>query len=260
MKNIFRKSRKYKIGIVLSGGGARGFAHVGVLKALNEKGIYPDVISGVSAGSIAGAFYADGYKPDDILNLFIETKLFEYVRFNFPHRGFGSLKGLEKILKQYLRATSFEELKIPLYISVTDLNNAKIVYFSKGELQKVIIASSSIPVLFNPVEYNNITYVDGGVINNFPLEPIENQCNKIIGVYLNPISYQKEFKTMISIAERSFHLSMMTNVVNKSQKLNLFIKLDGLGKYGTLNVARGKEIFEIGYNATKKLLSKRNDF
>ena len=90
-----------------------------------------------------------------------------------PRDGLLQISGIIKILESHLRAKTFEELKIPLFVSATDLNNGKIVYFSKGEILDPVIASASIPVFFKPVIINNIYYVDGGVLDNLPLYPLK---------------------------------------------------------------------------------------
>ncbi|MCD6113642.1 MAG: patatin-like phospholipase family protein [Bacteroidales bacterium] len=259
MFNFYKKRRKpYNFGIVLSGGGARGFAHLGVLKALNQYNIFPDVISGVSAGSIVGAFYADGYSPDEIFELFTDSKIFNFLKLNIPKKGFGNLNGLKKLLDENLRARTFEELKIPLFITATDLNNGKSVYFNKGEIKDVVLASSSIPVIFSPIEIDNISYADGGIMNNFPVEPIINITKKLIGVYVTSIEYADEFKNLFNIALRSFHLGIAANVHAKSQKMNLYIEPKGIGKFKVLDVSKGKEIFDLGYNETIKVLKDSN--
>ncbi|NJM16566.1 MAG: phospholipase, partial [Bacteroidales bacterium] len=109
MLSIFKSDKKYNIGLVLSGGAARGFAHLGILQALEENNLKPDIISGVSAGAIAGAFYADGYSPIEILQILKGKKMWEYVRLAFKRQGLMKITGLDNILRQYLRANTFEE-------------------------------------------------------------------------------------------------------------------------------------------------------
>ena len=107
------QGKKYKTGVVLSGGGARGFAHLGVLKALNDAGIYPDVISGTSAGALVGVLYADGYSPEEILKMMNATSRLHYIRPTVPREGLLQISGIVTILKENLRAKTFEDLKIP---------------------------------------------------------------------------------------------------------------------------------------------------
>lgn len=249
-----RQNKKYKVGFVLSGGGARGFAHIGAIKALSEAGIFPDIISGVSAGAVAATLIADGHKPDDIMKMFQQAKLHKIVELILPKKGLLKMTGLIKIVNQNLRASTFEELSIPIYIGATDLNNGKIVYFSKGELLKPVVASSTIPVLFTPMEIDNVVYVDGGVMNNFPVEPLLNNCNFIIGIHVNPFGYIEDFNSIMSVAERSFHLNFSNHIGKKINKCDIFIEPAGLEKYRLLDVAKINEIFLLGYKETKRIL------
>lgn len=250
--------KKFKIGLVLSGGGARGFAHLGVIKALNENGIYPDVISGTSAGAIAGAFYCDGYQPEEILSFFIEKGLYKYLEFIIPKKGLIKITGLLKLIDEHLNSKYFENLKTPLYVAATDINYAKPVYFSSGELLPAVIASSAIPVIFQPFKINDITYVDGGLTDNLPVEPLKDNCEKIIGVNVNPIGYQKDFNKLMSIAERTFHIAFNAGLYEKIQLLDLYIQPEKLKNYGIFDVNKSPEIFNIGYRETLKVVSKIN--
>ncbi len=248
----------YKTGLVLSGGGARGFAHLGVIQALNESGIFPDIISGTSAGAIAGVLYADGYEPKEILEMMHSGSMLDYMRPTLPRNGLLQISGMEKILSANLRAKTFEELKIPLFVTATDLNHGKAVYFSKGELITAVIASASIPVLFNPVIIKNINYVDGGVLDNMPVKPIEKKCERIIGSYVNPIGEEETISGITKIAERSFFLSMSKEIVEKMKKFHLFIAPPELKDYKILDPDKAAELFEIGYKATiDKLKNKK---
>lgn len=246
--------KKYKVGLVLSGGGARGFAHLGLIQALNEAGIYPDVISGTSAGALTGVLYADGYTPKEILKLMNSGSRLDFMRPALPREGLLQINGIIKILKTYLRAKTFNELKIPLFVSATDLNNGKAVYFSKGELLDPVIASASIPVLFQPVKIGDISFVDGGVLDNLPLRPIVNNCRFLIGSFVNPVGYMDKISGLINIAERTFMLSMSKEIVEKSKKFDLFVAPVELGNYKILDPEKACELFSVGYKATKEKL------
>jgi NTE family protein len=246
--------KKYKTGLVLSGGGTRGFAHLGLIKALNEAGIFPDVISGTSSGALAGALYADGFTPEEIMELLKGSSRLDIMRPALPREGLLQLGGIVKILKANLRAKTFEDLKIPLFVSATDLNNGKAVYFSKGELIEPLIASASLPVIFQPVIIDNICYVDGGIMDNLPIRPIENLCNSIIGSFVNPIGYLEKIKGLISIAERTFMISMVKDLMEKSKKFDLFVAPEELRNHGILNPEKADLLFQIGYEATKEKL------
>jgi NTE family protein len=249
---MFKK--KFKIGLVLSGGGARGFAHLGVIQALNESGIFPDVISGTSAGAIAGALYADGYSPIEILKITNSNSRLHYIRPTVSKDGLLQIAGVVRILRDNLHAKTFEKLKIPLFVAATDLNNGRVDYFSSGELITAVIASASIPVLFKPVVIDNKYYVDGGVLDNLPIKPIENKCRYIIGSFVNPTGFQENVTNLINIAERTFFLSMSKEVNEKAKKFNLFIAPPELRNYKILDPEKAEEVFILGYNETREKL------
>jgi NTE family protein len=217
---------KYNIGLVLSGGGARGFAHLGVLQALNEAGIFPDIISGTSAGALAGVLYCDGNSPREILKIMKKISRLDYMRPTLPRDGLLQISGITKLLETNLRAKKFEDLKIPLIVTATDLNHGKAVCFSNGDLITTIIASSSIPVLFKPVIINKIYYVDGGVLDNLPIKPIENKCHRIIGSFVNPVGYEASTSGLIKIAVRTFMLDLTKEAEGKAGRFDLFIAPD----------------------------------
>ena len=246
--------KKYKTGLVLSGGGARGFAHLGLIQALNEAGIFPDVISGTSAGALMGVLYADGHKPKEILKLMNSGSRLDFMRPALPREGLLQINGIIKILKSHLNAKTFEELRIPLFVTATDLNNGKAVYFSEGELIDPVIASASIPVLFQPVKIGKISYVDGGVLDNLPVKPIENKCKVLIGSFVNPVGYTEKISGLINIAERTFMLSMLREINEKSRKFDLFVAPLELRNYKILDPEKADELFSVGYRATREKL------
>jgi NTE family protein len=251
LKNIFSQ---YDTGIVLSGGAVRGFAHLGALKALHESELKPDVISGVSAGSIVGAFYADGYEPEEILEIFERKKFYDLVGVLFKKSGLLDITGLKKLLKNNLKAGKFEELKKPFYVAVTNLGTGKAEYFSEGNIVDIVLASSSIPVLFKPQKINKNTYVDGGLANNLPLEPIKDKCKKLIGVNVNPLEENPDLAGIKNIALRSFHISIASSVNTKKDLFDVYIEPQELRKCGYFNVSKSKDLFEIGYKSAKNAL------
>lgn len=253
---MFNHFKKHNIGIVLSGGAAHGYAHVGVIKALEEQGLKPEIISGVSAGAIVGAFYADGYTPDEMIEFFLDKNLFQFFRVTIPRKGLMQVSGLRDLLNDHLRAKEFDHLKMPLYVAATNYNTGKIVYFNKGTLVDRIIASVSIPVLFNPVNIDGAAYIDGGVINNMPTEPICKLCKKMVGCNVNPIGYEDGDPSIVKIAMRTFHLTASKGMENDIKALHLYIEPKKLKDYGLMDFSKGKEMAEIGYEETIKLLKK----
>ena len=245
---------KYRTGIVLSGGGARGFAHLGVLQALNEADIFPDIVSGTSAGALAGALFCDGHTPNEILKIMKRQSKLDYMRPVVPRDGLLQISGVVKLLENNLKAKTFEELKLPLVVCATDLNHGKSVYISNGELITAVIASSSIPVLFKPVIINKIYYVDGGVLDNLPIKPIQNKCNLLIGSFVNPVGYEESISGLITIAMRVFMLDQTKEMLEKKKYFDLLIAPPKLTKFGILEIEKADEIYEMGYKQTKERL------
>lgn len=244
---------KYKLGIALGGGGARGFAHLGVLQALHEKSIYPDIIAGTSAGSIVGAFLADKKNPQEILTLLKEKGFFTYTRFNIPKTGLVSLEGLEELLEEDLSVDMIQDLSIPFIAAVTNLNKGKVEYLDKGPADQIIQASSAIPVLFSPVEINGNLYADGGLMDNVPVEPLQDICDKTIAVDISPITGMDKIENLFQIALRTFQLSVGATVKGLSERCDLVIAPEKCSDYDLLNSGQADELFEVGYNHTKKL-------
>lgn len=253
------EQEKRKIGIVLSGGAARGYAHIGVLKALNEAGIYPDIISGVSAGALVGALYADGNSPDDILSLMLEHRMFDFATINTKKHGLLKFSGLVNELEKHLKARGFEDLKVPLIICATNFKSGVAEYFDAGDLIRILVASSSIPVLFAPVKIKDNYYMDGGVVDNMPLHPLMERCNKLIGVHVNPIGELTDIDGLIGIAVRSFHISIASEIINtKKNKFDMYIEPPKLKDYGIMNVSAGEEMYHIGYEYARDFLKDKN--
>ena len=251
-----KSGKKYKTGVILSGGGARGFAHAGVLKALNEFDIYPDVISGVSAGAIVGALYADGHSPDQIFEIFAgQDHFFRYVKIKLPGKGLFKTVGLKKNLSKHMKAKSFEELEMPLFVAATNINTAEIKYFNSGKILEKVLASAAIPVLFEPIVIDGDLYVDGGVLDNFPVSPILEDCDRMIGISLNPIHHEDNFNHLFKIAERTFHLSVSSNISPKIDLCDLVFEPEELGSYGLLDASKGREMFDLGYQTAMDTLN-----
>ena len=239
------------IGVSLTGGGARGIAHLGVLKALSEEGINPDIISGTSAGAIIGAFVAAGISYEESLNIIIKTKLLSVFKPAFSWRGLLSVDKLGKILNQHLPA-DFDSLNLPLLVAATDINAGETRYFQSGNLTQAIMASSCIPVVFSPVEIDGTLYVDGGLLNNLPAEPIREQVTRLIGISCNPYTYKADLKNVRSLMERSALLAINGNTTKSKELCDLIIEPPGLSKYSGFDLSKAREIFNEGYKFTQE--------
>jgi NTE family protein len=241
---------------VLSGGGCRGFAHLGAVKALQEYDIYPSRISGASSGAIAGAFLASGLSPDEIKEIFVGKLKFSMLSWNGFKLGLVSMKNIGIFLQKNLPYQRFEDLPIPFYAAATNFADGRQHIFSTGSIIDAIIASSSIPVIFPPVIINGIPYVDGGLSNNLPIEPFGNNKKDIVGISVNPLKEFKENEGVLDIMDRAVHLTYQEMVSRSSIGCYLFIEPKDLDKYGLFDINKLAEIFEIGYRFTKELLQK----
>lgn len=249
--------KTYETGLVLSGGGARGYAHIGVVKALHEWGIKPDVVSGVSAGSIMGAFYCDGYTPEEVEEIFNKKKIIEFIKLSTPKSGFMEMTGLKQILKKNLRSQKFDQLQKPLWVTVTNYCTGETEYINKGDILDAVIASCSVPVVFKPHQINNNYYIDGGITNNFPLEPVSEKCNHLIGAFVNPVGIVNQPQGIFQAAIRSFQLSISSKISEKKKKMTLYIEPEKLSKYALFDVSKGKEMIKIGYDKTIEVLTEK---
>ncbi len=244
-----------KIGLVLSGGGIRGIAHLGLLKAMDEIGVKPSAISGVSAGAIVGALYASGISPDEILEIGKRQINFGFSNLLWRRGGLFSREFIHKILVEYLPHNSFESLNIPLIVNATDFTKVESVYFSEGELIPCIEASASVPILFSPANIKERMLVDGGLLNNFPVEPLIGICDKLIGSHVNKLKEYDNPNTRFSrfnTIERCYHISISTSVYSKAHYCDLFIEPD-LNSYGMLDTKKADIIFKKGYEATMEV-------
>jgi NTE family protein len=255
---IFGKSYDYFLGFALSGGGAKGFAHLGALKVLEKYGLKPDVIVGTSAGALAGVFYADGYHPDEIAELFRKREFKEFVELALPKSGFLKNTGLHSFLKKNLRAKRFEELQIPFNAVATDWNRGCTVTFSNGDdLVDAVVASCSIPVLFYPQLIHGVPYVDGGLLKNFPVSVIRKKCKNVIGVNVSLIIPPPEKNNMRTMLERTFNLMSNANTLFDKTYCDILIETKGIEKYSMFNLHNQETIMEAGYHYAAMVMSEK---
>ncbi|GAB3516936.1 patatin-like phospholipase family protein [Emticicia fontis] len=248
-----------KIGLALSGGGSRGFAHLGVIKALEEVGLKPDMITGTSAGSIVGAMIAAGYTPDYIFEAIVSAGIFSHIKFAFNRFGLFKLEKLQDLFLKYIPHNSFEQLRMPLTICATDLERGEAVYFKEGELIKPILASCCLPGIFEPVRFEGRTLIDGGIVDNLPIGPLEQSCDFIIGVNIMPVNNNMAINSFKDVLMKSLFLSIRNNSGEKLRRCHLAIEPAEIYRYDGLNMSKAKEMFDLGYECTireweKKLL------
>ena len=254
---IFGKNFQYYLGYALSGGGAKGFAHLGAFKVFESYGLKPDVIAGTSAGALAGVFYADGFTPDEISELFKKSELRKFVEFSIPKSSFFKSTGVAKFLKDNLRSSTFEQLQIPFKVVVTDWKNGKTVVLSEGRsLVDAVVASCSVPIVFSPTYIDNIPYVDGGLMKNFPVSVIRDQCKYVIGVNVSLTTPLTEKNNLRNSAERVFKLMSNSNTLLDRALCDILVEATEAQRYFMFDLNNIDKIREIGYECAADALGK----
>jgi NTE family protein len=236
-----------KIGLALSGGGVRGFAHLGVIQALTDHGIKLSHISGTSAGAIAAAFFAEGYAPKEVLQFIKDAKLFKLLRPAIGSSGLVSILNIRSLITKYIAHNSFQQLKTRITIASVNLGEARLVYFTEGELDMAILASCCLPGIFKPIMINNHMYVDGGILNNFPVEPLIGNCDLIIGSSCNHLPVVTEIKSFINLVDRAAMIAINSSLNTHKISCDVVIEPHGLGGYGMFDTDAADEIYMIGY-------------
>ncbi|KQC11975.1 MAG: hypothetical protein APR54_10275 [Candidatus Cloacimonas sp. SDB] len=279
-----------KVGLALSGGGARGFAHVGVLKAIDEMNIKIDYIAGTSIGAVIGALYAIGYTGAEIENIILELNWRDllddkvdredvyigqkrwkpYANFNFYlaenfspmlPRGFSSGNTLvNKLFDLTFSAADiadFDEFLIPFRCTATDVLSGELKVFDSGSLHEAIRASISFPTFLEPFEIENKFYIDGGINANFPVEIVSNMgADYIIGVQVTSgLKEQDELITLIDILDQTVNFKINENVEESKAKCNILID-PALEDFSNLSFDQKSEIIEQGEIAARKILKK----
>jgi NTE family protein len=246
------------IGLVLSGGGMRGVAHIGAIKALEEHSIYPTHVAGASAGAIVGALYAYGYTSDEMLQFFKTIQLLDYRKYALNKPGFIDAGKYYSVFKKKFPEDSFSSLKKKLFITATNITDGKLKIFSEGELIKPLLASSAFPGLFSPIQINETLYVDGGVLNNFPVDLIKADCNTIIGVYLNLFETfsNTNLKHFHNIIERAISIRIANSDEEKFTDCDIIVAPKNLTHYGLFDKKNIDTMYKIGYDDMTNALKK----
>jgi len=282
-----RNTKKPKLGVVLSGGGAKGIAHIGILKALEEAGLHPDYIAGTSMGSIMGGLYAIGYSADQLdtivrtadwdqilsnnipLNYIAYEEKEYYTRYLIelpivkgkPKLPSGMIEGqmLSEMLTRYtwpaMKYDSFDEFPIPFRCVATDVSNGKEIIFKDGSLSEALRASMAIPTAFTPADLDSTLAVDGGVVNNFPVEELFKMgADYVIGVNVSSgFQSAKDLSGMTGILLQVAMIPSLERLDVQIDSCNIYIEPD-LENYSTASFGNYAEILDLGYKAGNNYL------
>jgi NTE family protein len=267
-KQMKSKSGRKKIGLALGGGGAKGFAHIGVIKALERSGVPIDFIAGTSIGALVGGLYAASKDIGYVEKIALDSSMDKFVSLMLEFTRSGGLVGGEKVLnflKESLDEISFEELKIPFAAVATELNSGEIHYFEKkGDVAEAIRASISYPPIFALYKIKNKLYVDGGLSCQVPADKVRLMgADVVIAVDLeNDYVFRKDIFSREGAIGNTYHLfhSSMKVLVRKLAEYNVknanIVINPKVGKFRTWSdFDKAKRLIKIGEKSTKKIIS-----
>ena len=245
-----------KLGLCLSGGGARGFAHIGVIKALEEREIYPTVVSGTSMGAVIGLLYAAGKTSKEMYELASATSISKMINKKLTVPALGSLRYLESVLRKELGNPEFSDLKHEFSVCVSNLNTGEFEIIKSGEAIPWVIASASIPLLFRTVEMKKQIYVDGGLLNNFPIEAFNSNTEYTIGVNVNPHGEVQNdmLDEVLEVGERCFELLIWNNTKERVKHCDLLIEPLSNTNFHLFDFKKIELLVELGYRHGRKAL------
>jgi len=243
--------------LVLSGGGVRGMAHIGFIKALQEHDIQIDRVAGSSVGALVGALFANGNSTEDMLSFFKEAPLFKYNYFSITKPGLIDTERYYGLLKGFLLHDSFEELQLPLHVAATNLLDGSLKEFNRGELIKPLLASASLTPVFSPVMIDKKLYADGGILSNFPLELVRDYSDRIIGSNTTELSIVEphQLKNAIQLTARVSSLMIYSRTIEKLKACDFYIQPEDLKKIGFLDKSGIEKAYQLGYEEGSRVIS-----
>ncbi|MFH1784068.1 MAG: patatin-like phospholipase family protein [bacterium] len=245
-----------KVALVLSGGGARGLAHAGVLKVLKEEGIPVDMVVGASVGALMGSLYASGIEPEQIEYMAENIRWKKLIAFHLTYRSLYSAKKLEAYIQKHIKNKRFDELEIPFACVAVDLHTGERIIFREGLVAPAVRASASMPGVFDPVEYRHRILIDGGVIDNVPIDIAQIMgADIIIAVVVNADLTKVKPTNIIKIMTQV--ISIQSNYIADSQLDNADIIIrPKVSNVSFSDLDKGKECVEAGEIATRLAAAK----
>lgn len=250
------EQRPYRLGIALSGGGARGIAHAGALKAIEEAGLCPDIIAGVSAGAVVSALYAAGMEPELFPRLFSSVSFANSCELSVNSGGLFRIRRFANLLTKALGDYRLlEQLPLPTVVCATDLDSGVAVAFDSGEIAPRVIASCSIPVLFHPTVIDGVAYVDGGVLRNLPAWAIRDKCERLIGINCSPMVRSHHKNTILDVAHRSYQLMAKTNVLPDLAMCDLVVETRDIANHRVFSTKEMQRVYDSGYQSAIEALT-----
>lgn len=241
-----------KISLVLSGGAARGAFHLGVLSALDELGFEVMAISGSSIGAIVGAGYFSGKTPKELLNIFTSKRLKNALKFNPVRGGIFHIEKNASVIDEIINhKKTIEELDKPLHVSVTDIGEGRVEYKNSGNLKELLLASSALVPLFPAVKIGEKYFADGGIVDNFPLQPLKELPYPILGINLHPNAPLQKHNVLSHLG-RVIFLGWHAGVAHNIKQCDYYIAPNALSHYPVFRFKYLQELFKLGEKTLKE--------
>lgn len=242
-----------RVGLVLSGGAARGSAHVGALQVLDEAGIAVNCIAGVSAGSVVGAVYAAGLRGDALRQVALNLRWRQFTRPVWPRNGFVSFARIEPYLASVVGDLSFQDLQIPFAALAVDLETCQPIVLDTGRVAPAVRASCSIPGIVAPVELDGCLLADGGMVNNLPISVVRRMgADVVIAVNLVTCLGRRPRGTIETLTVAIETLIARAGDDPNSADVCIQVPLHGLGSL--VRLSRGEQNMRIGREAAEHAL------
>jgi NTE family protein len=246
-------SARPKVGLALAGGFARGIAHIGVLRAFRDAGVPIDCVAGTSVGALIGAGFCAGVPLEKMEEIGRATNFADFGRWTPSWLGLATNQRMEKYLARMTEATTFEELKIPLTISATDINAGVTIYYSSGKIAPPLRASCAYPGLFVPIQYEGRTLVDGFLTAPVPVDgALLLGADIVIAVYLEAGGIENP-RTAVDIISRSFNIIQKHADISWRQQADVIVEPD-VKSFAWDDFTKTPELIAEGEAATLKVL------
>jgi len=243
------------ISIALSGGGARGIVHLGMIQVLKNEGYEINAIAGTSIGALVGCLISNGMAPLDILSIFKETKISTLLTAGFSLKGLISMEKFVVEYEKYFEKKQLEDLPIPMYVATTNLSLGETSIFSHGSIGKIVAASCCVPGIFQPIQMDGQLFVDGGITQNLPVDPLLDHPWPVVGFHCNAYPNPAKLNNVRAILEKSSQLSIYQNSRQSMKKCFAVFDPTEMSSYSSFDFNKADTFFEIGYHYMCRALS-----
>ena len=242
------------LALALSGGGARGAFHLGVLHYCEENNIEIQAYSGSSIGSIISCSHASGVSAKEQLKIFTSKEIRQAIKFNYFRNGLLKIDTSNKLIQELLPISKIENIPKPVFVNAYDLKEKKLHYFNSGDTITLCMASSAIVPLFRPIKYKNMYLIDGGLFDNIPIKPLENKNYDIFAVDLFPKRYANPLLKMnpIKIIKRKLFTQLYENNKYSIENTHYYLGSSHIREFALYSFKEIEECFNLGVKEAKK--------